>query len=231
MIFISTRKNINILRIQNESSRSIRFQVRLFSWKQTPLGRFLLRPSEDLVYFPRLLTLPGNKTRIIRIGTESPFTKVEKTYRLLVRELPSSTSPGNAVRLLLNISVPVFILPEKQILNGKITYFNLHHRIFSFTFVNHGTVYYVPQNIKVTGLAKNGKPIFYQNITGWYVLPNETREYQVKIPYSKCGKIKVITVKAQTLHMMMKGRRLNKPDNVQSVLEASYPVQAGGCLP
>jgi P pilus assembly chaperone PapD len=231
MIFINYRRPITYLKLKNQGRHSYRFQVRLYSWKQTLIGKMLLKPAHSLIYFPRLLSIPPGRTRIIRIGSELPTARVEKSYRLLVRQLSTSTAPGQGVSFLLAMSVPVFILPQNQIMKGKISNLKVSHQIFSFSFVNSGSIYYTPQQILVTGTTGNGKKIFSKKLMGWYVLPGESRIEQVKLPAAVCGKIKKIKISAKVNYFLLKGRRLNKGGSFTRFMTAHFVLPENGCLP
>ena len=47
-----------------------------------------LEPTEDIVFFPALLTLKPKETRRVRVGSATETDVREKTYRIFVEELP-----------------------------------------------------------------------------------------------------------------------------------------------
>ena len=87
-IYLSAGKTTELLAVENQSSESVRLQVTAFGWNQSPRGDIELAPTEDVVFFPALLTLEPGKERKIRIGVSKPAGAVERTYRVFVEELP-----------------------------------------------------------------------------------------------------------------------------------------------
>ena len=52
--------------------------------------RIELAPTQDVVFFPALLTLKPGEERRIRVGSTAAPGSIEKTYRIFVEELPAS---------------------------------------------------------------------------------------------------------------------------------------------
>jgi fimbrial chaperone protein len=50
--------------VTNQSPQKLRLQITGFAWQQKPSGEMQLTPTDDLVFFPQLLTLdPGETPR------------------------------------------------------------------------------------------------------------------------------------------------------------------------
>jgi P pilus assembly chaperone PapD len=59
-IVFSNRTNSVLLTLRNESTETLRFELSVFKWDQSPSGEMQLEGTEDIVFFPALLTLaPG----------------------------------------------------------------------------------------------------------------------------------------------------------------------------
>ena len=91
-IFLSGRTGSVLLTLRNESTETLQFQLSVFAWAQSPSGEMQLEPTEDIVFFPTLLTLKPKETRRVRVGSATPQEVREKTYRIFVEELPRSTT-------------------------------------------------------------------------------------------------------------------------------------------
>src|SRR5579863_9074302 len=57
--------------VTNQSQQKLRLQVSGFAWQQRPSGEIALSPTDDLVFFPPLLTLEPGETKRIRIGVST----------------------------------------------------------------------------------------------------------------------------------------------------------------
>src|SRR4029077_15634724 len=92
-----------LLTLSNDSSETLRFQLTAFGWGEAPGGEMELAPTEEIILFPRLLTLEAGQERKTRVGDGAAFAASEKTYRVFVEEIPSSdrpNDPGSGVRVL-----------------------------------------------------------------------------------------------------------------------------------
>src|ERR1051325_10876733 len=58
--------------VSNDDARPLRMQLRLMEWTQDAAGADVHRDSEELVYFPRMMTVPPGGKRLVRVGLESP---------------------------------------------------------------------------------------------------------------------------------------------------------------
>ena len=101
-IFLAPRTTSALLTLRNESDETLRFQLTAFAWDQSAEGEIKLQPTEDIVFYPALLTLAPKESRNVRVGTATRFEAVEKTYRIFVEELPSQEAHDgqSAVRVL-----------------------------------------------------------------------------------------------------------------------------------
>lgn len=127
---IAAERGANGLTLRNTGNKSIHAQVRVFEWRQQD-GKDELQPTRALVASPPQLELPAGGQQLVRIvRLAAAPTATEASYRLIVDELPERTSlavpisrehpgatpPGtSAIQLLLKYSVPVFLLPPKQV--------------------------------------------------------------------------------------------------------------------
>lgn len=101
--------------LSSTGSDSVTGQVRVYEWTQHD-GNDVLVPTRDVIASPSIVSIPEDKTQLVRlIRKTSPDTK-EKAYRLIINELPRSAreKEQTGVQLLLKYSIPVFIPPSKQ---------------------------------------------------------------------------------------------------------------------
>lgn len=190
------------LKIRNTSDVTKRFQAQAFSWTQTDKEAIKLTPSEDIVLFPLLFTIEPGKSRDLRLGITSPPSAIEKTYRILVEELPDAQTQekknGVGINFRLKMSIPVFIQPKQPQAQPGITNLVNNKGKVSFQLTNTGNVHYLAKEMQVTGTDASGKTLFEKSRTGWYVLAGSTRLYDLELPKMDCQKVTNLTVNLKT---------------------------------
>lgn len=101
------------LNVRNTGDAPIRVQVRTVDWAQ-PDGQDSYTPSNALLASPPLMTIGPSESQVIRLVVEkTPAAKHERSYRLILDELPPAKTEGGAgVQTAIRVLVPVFITPS-----------------------------------------------------------------------------------------------------------------------
>jgi fimbrial chaperone protein len=195
-IYLSTRVQSALLTVRNESSEALRFQISAFAWEQNPGGDMKLGATQDVVFFPALLTLQPNEERRIRIGSTAAAGSRERTYRIFVEELPPSNAhePGAAVRVLTRMGIPVFIRPVKEVGTATLAGLSASNGALKFSVANTGTVHIMPERIAVRAKDASGQPLFEMDVPSWYILSDGRREFDVPLPQADCGRARSLAV-------------------------------------
>jgi fimbrial chaperone protein len=188
-----------ILTITNLGTEAVRLQVTGFAWGQGPDGEIQLTPSEELTFFPALLTLQGGEARKLRVGVKAAQGPLEKTYRVMIEELPSLTGarPGE-VQVRTRMGIPIFLAPTSGGPTERVEGVRVQGRSVHFSLRNGGTSHFVARKLTVVGRSKTGDPIFEINQSGWYVLAGGTRNYAVEIPKDACKLLKSADIVVET---------------------------------
>lgn len=101
--------------VTNRGDASVTMQLRAYTWQQRD-GQDLLEPAPELVVAPAIFELAAGRSQVVRAVLRLPVgsaaAEVERSYRLLLDELPGAPLAGQ-VRMTLRISMPVFALPAK----------------------------------------------------------------------------------------------------------------------
>ena len=222
-VALSSSSSSALLTLTNESSETLRFQVSAHAWTQGRKGEIELAPTQDIVFFPALLTLEPGKDRKIRVGTSASPGAVEKTYRIFVEELPpaeqpkESATPRSEVRVRTKMGIPIFLQPAaKPHVAGVIESPALEDGQLRFRVRNTGNMHFTLLSVRITGTSASGETIFEKQAEGWYVLPGGIREYEIPVPPADCARVKEFAVEAADERETMKAR-LDAP--------------AGGCAP
>lgn len=191
-----------LLTLRNDSEEPLRFQISAFAWSQDAKGGIQLGSTEDISFFPALLTLKPGEERKVRVATTVAAKEVEKTYRIFFEELPpldtQKERAGAQVRILTRMGIPIFVLPAKGSAVAEIEGGKIQGGKLAFDVRNSGNMHFGLQGIKVRGLSSTGEVLFERQMEGWYVLPGSPRAYEVEVPSDACSKLKKISIEAQT---------------------------------
>ncbi len=93
--------------ISNRGDGDVTVQVRGFVWTQAD-GQDQLLPASDVVVAPAIFSLAPGRQQVLRALVPPAPAGQERSYRLLIDELPSADAAGQ-VRMALRLSVPVFV--------------------------------------------------------------------------------------------------------------------------
>jgi fimbrial chaperone protein len=190
-----------LLTLKNESDQPLRFQISSYVWAQDPKGGMQLTPTDDITFFPALLSLNPGEERKVRVATQVAAAGTEKTYRIFFEELPpleKSEASGAQVRILTKMGIPIFLAPEKGTADASIENVQMQKGTLAFEVRNSGNVHFALDGVKLRGLGSNGESLFDRQVEGWYVLAGSVRSYSVEIPADSCSKLKKIVIEADT---------------------------------
>ena len=201
-----------VMTITNTSGRELRFEIKAHSWDQTPAAAMQLTPTTDLVVFPPLVTLKPKSTQRVRIGTDVPQGAVEKSYRLMIEELPNTATPatGTKVAVRTRVGVPVFLAPTKSVRSGRMDPVTVTKGVVTVPLTNTGTIHAMVDEVSVRGMAAPDTPVFEEPLKGWYVLAGKTRTWTYTIQAAQCRQVKFLEVEA-TAHDKVLTQRVDLP--------------------
>lgn len=188
--------------VANEDQRPLRMQLRLMEWSQDGEGRDVYRESDDLIYYPRLMTIQPRDKRLVRIGVKAAGGAAERTYRLYIDELPdiADGAPQPAVSgisFTLRFALPVFVPPAEPKLRGVIDSMTLQDGKLSIAVRNAGN-----QSFRIAAVNVRGGA-FAAEAAGWYLLAGATRVHRFEVPAEVCRGLRRLeaTVKADRLSL------------------------------
>lgn len=196
-----TGKSSALLTLANESGEALRFQITAFAWTQGPAGEIQLAPTQDITFFPALLTLGPGEERKVRVGSNTIARDTEKTYRIFFEELPAaerSDRKQTEVRILTKMGVPIFIQAPAAVAEATITDLKVNGPAVTFRVANSGRAHFSIQKVHVTLSDAAGKKLIERDIDGWYVLAGGYREYRFEVPEAVCRTAANVNVNAAT---------------------------------
>lgn len=200
-VVLSGKSSSALLEITNQSAEPLRLQLSVSSWDQSSAGEMVLKPTEDVILFPPLLTVDPGEKRKVRLGAVTPRDLNEKSYRIILEELPpvagAATETGQ-IRVLTRMTIPVFLEPSRPISTGQIAGLTIRNGHTSFEIRNIGNAHFSTQQIHVIGTGATGKPLLTRTIEGWYILAGGSRRYTLPLSAEDCRGLRTVTVEALT---------------------------------
>jgi fimbrial chaperone protein len=218
LVLRPNEKSTSLL-LKNESAEALRFQVTAFAWTNAIDGEMKVDPTKDVVFFPALFSIAPGQTRRVRVATSARATAHERAYRLIVEQLPSRAGPRveGGVEMLTRLNVPLFLEPGTRVAQVTLDHVALRAGALTFDVHNTGTVHVRLDEVVVKGLSREGTPAHQQRVPGWYLLPGETRLYQLPLEPHVCRALASVVV--TTTFAQMPGQ----------TLEERAAVDAGTC--
>lgn len=102
--------------IRNRGAAPVTVQVRAFEWSQ-PDGDDQLLPAPAVLLSPPMFTLEPGRSQIVRalLPAAAPGAAArERSWRLLVDEIPGARADDAPIRFALRLSIPVFHAAPRQ---------------------------------------------------------------------------------------------------------------------
>jgi len=184
------------LAVKNESDLPLTLLLKAYRWTQTKEGLDHYEDTQDLIIFPRMLTLNAEEERFIRVGISS-FGHIEQAFRIYMEEQPAKDEQalaGAAGRILMRVGIPVFAQPRKPEPVLKIKEMSLAKQLLHFTLANEGNSFAMAEQITISGSDDNKTEVFTRMLGGFYSLAGNERIFEVAIPKDTCGRITRISV-------------------------------------
>lgn len=205
-----------VLTIRNSGTGPMRYQVTGLRWSEDRAGKPTLVPAQDLAIFPPLFELAAGASRKVRVGATVPPERLERSWRLMVEELPDAVArSGNRVVIRTRFAVPVFLAPPAPEVKCDVALAAQGTRL-ELVVTNRGTTRVKPLSTRVDVFGADGARLRQVEVASWYVLAGGERAWDVPVPREICAAVR----RAQVV-VDVGGRKL----------EASQDLPGGACGP
>jgi len=197
-VYLAPTQKSAILRIGNPNPQPLTVQVTVFAWSQDAEGHDKLEPTTDLLVFPQMLKLHASSERNVRVGTTNPDRSAERTFRLLIEPVLTTTphpeEPGKPTRsalatIITRSSVPVFIEPAKATPAPLTAAATLDAGTLRLRMTNPGRIHLPPPSISIKGYASGDELILDGERKAWYLLAGSTRTETIPLPAETCRQL------------------------------------------
>lgn len=171
------RMRSQLITVGNNSDQATRFLVRATGWRMDEEGNIQFLDDDQLIIYPASFSLPGRSTQNIRVGTAVGPADSEKTWRVVLEELPDPDAVianGSAVNVLSTITVPVFMPPVSVHRSMAMTVSRISGRTAGVTLTNEGNVHELMLAVALTAF-KGAQALQKVQVEGWYLLPSHRR--------------------------------------------------------
>lgn len=111
---LSETKLNSTVQVTNSGDEPITVQVHAAGWRTEGAEDSYLE-TNDVVVNPPVFTLAAGQKQIIRLGLRSrDRIEIERSYRLILEEVPKPPKPGT-IGTVLRISLPIFQVPRRPV--------------------------------------------------------------------------------------------------------------------
>lgn len=203
-IFLDKGRKADVVTVRNNSTVPLQFEIRPKAWTQDISGEDVYSDTQEVLVFPRLMTLKGGEVRDIRIGMKIPPGATEKTYRVYITELPQANTSDDAGRgaanvgFLINFGAPVFFAPIDPAPALDIARFDLADGRVSATVANNGNVHLFVEEMTIAGFDANGTEVYRASVPERYLLAGTTKSYLQDMTRDECQALAVVTYSVRT---------------------------------
>lgn len=196
-----------VITIVNEGSDKLNVQMKAFEWTQNAEGKDQYTETNDIIFFPRIMSLEKNEEKILRAGIRIPAATKEKTYRLFIEEIPEpKKAEGVNVAIAIRFGVPIFVKPLKEEAKGEIERIDLSKGVLNVDVKNRGNIHFVIQSIEIKGINIKRESSFSKELSGWYLLSGSSRRHSLSIPQESCKDLAGLDIEVKADRFVLSGK-------------------------
>jgi hypothetical protein len=70
-VFLNASESSTLMTVKNDSAERLRLQIGVMAWDQNKQGEMVLNPTDDIIFYPTLLTINPGDQRNLRVGTHT----------------------------------------------------------------------------------------------------------------------------------------------------------------
>jgi fimbrial chaperone protein len=200
MVAFAPGQTATTIELENRGEAPVAIQARPYRWTQAG-DEDTLTSTQELIVSPPIFTVAAGASQTMRLLLRGgPVGGDERSYRLLLDEVPTANTQNKQVDMALRVSLPVMVAPASSAPAA------LQWRAgrgpsgeTQLSVINSGTAYDRVRMIEVT-LADGSHPKAIPRGTNPYILPGATRDWIVQGHAGPPGplQLKVLTQSGQS---------------------------------
>ena len=176
-VTLSDSQKIGSLSVRNDGTEPVSMQMEVLSWSQRE-GNAVFAATREVLANPPIFTIPAGGSQLVRVGLRrTADAQRELSYRVILQELPPPPNPDfMGTRMLVRISLPVFVLPEvdaKPVLRWQAT--RASQGALKISLTNNGNAHIQIKNFKLSLLDSEQPWVTLQSSD--YVLAGQSRDW------------------------------------------------------
>lgn len=201
-----------VIVVKNEDRQKLNFQLQAMEWTQDADGKDVYTETQDLVFFPKILSVDPDQEGLIRVGAKVVTLPQEKTYRLFIEELPNAVKLPNGsaaqINVLIRFGAPVFLAPIKPQDGLDIERFTVSKGTMTITARNSGNRHHLVHSIHLTGKDSTGQDVYALTLGDRYLLAGTVKSYTTLLTSLQCAKLGSLEFEFKTDKLAI-SRKLN----------------------
>lgn len=198
---LGPKARTTVLTIRNSDTKTQIFDLSWARVTQDNAGEAIESPSNDLVVFPRTLTLGPGQAGVVRVGMRQPLVATEGSFLIYAQERPVATSAltdsagetdvsGASLKIVFRMSSLLLVRPVKEIFSLQWLDGQVADGRAEFQLRNSGTRHQIYEKAVVTALDASGQTVFATPLkTNRYLLAGSTRRFSVPLASEACERI------------------------------------------
>ena len=111
-VYMNANEGISVIRVGNPSNKPVTFRLEAFTWADSKAFNEL-QPTTDLLAVPPVFEVDAGESQVIRIAmrdsVEFPDGVAERTYRLVLNQVPTAVGKREGVSFAYRINMPLFV--------------------------------------------------------------------------------------------------------------------------
>ncbi|BAI95539.1 P pilus assembly protein, chaperone PapD [Sphingobium indicum UT26S] len=177
-LLLTQDEPVQTMTIANSSDTPTRVQLHIYSWRQDG-EEDRLEETREVLANPGQFEIPAGGTQIARFGLRTGIGPQEKSYRVILEEIPGMRAalPGQ-VETLLRVSIPIFVPPSRP--SGRLSWraWPSGNRNLTLAIRNDGNAHVQINRLSLT--KRNRREVGRQDMST-YLLPGSERRVTVPL--------------------------------------------------